>query len=62
MEINATNRPIVVFKLIEQTLRSVVEQVDASIVERRKDPRTILVERQALYSLALGFKLGLHHG
>ena len=51
-----------VFKLVEQALRSVVEQVDAAVVKRCQNPGSVLVEGQAFDALALSFKLSLHHG
>ena len=61
MEVYSAHRSIVIFILVEQALCAVVEQVNAAIVEGRKDPRAIPMEGQALYSLALSLELSLHH-
>ena len=52
---------IVVFEFFEQHLRSVVEKVDAAVVERGQDPWAVLVKGQPFNTFALGLKLCLHH-
>lgn len=47
-------------ELLDQSFRSVVEQVDGSIMERGKYPGPVLVEREALNSLGLRLEF-LHH-
>ena len=61
VEINASYRPIVVLKFVEEALCPVIKQVNASIVQGSQDPWAILMESQAFYALAFRFKLSLHH-
>jgi hypothetical protein len=49
------------FKFLDEYPSSVVKEVDASIMERSKDPWTVLVEGETLHTLALGLKLILDH-
>lgn len=52
---------VMVFILVKQALRPIVEQVNATVMQRRQDPGPVLVERQALDTLAFRVKLSLHH-
>ena len=47
--------------LVQEALGSIVEQVDAAVVQRGQYPWTILVEGEALHSFAFGLELSLHH-
>ena len=51
----------VVFVLVEEALRPVVEEVDTAVVERCQDPWPVFMERQALHALAFRLELCLHH-
>ena len=50
-----------VLVFVEECLRPIIEQMDAAVVERCQDPGAILVEGQALDTLALRLKLCFHH-
>ena len=52
---------MMVFVLVEEGLRAIVEQVDAAMMERGKHPRPVFMEGQALDALALRLKLRFHH-
>ena len=61
VEVYSAHRTIVVLVLVEEALSPVVEQVDAAVVEGCENPRAILMEGQALDTLALSLELRLHH-
>ena len=50
-----------VLVFVKEGLRPIIKQVDAAVVERCQDPGAILVEGQALDTLALRLKLCFHH-
>ena len=45
-----------VFELIQQNLSTIVKHVDAAVVQRCKNPRTVLVERKTFDTFALGLE------
>ena len=47
-------------ELVQQCLRSVVEEVDGSIVQRGEDPGPELVERESLHALGLRLEFLQH--
>ena len=50
-----------IFEFVEQDLRSVIKQMNASVVQGGKNPRPVLVEGKTLDTLALGLKFCVHH-
>lgn len=52
---------IMIFKLLNEDCSSIVEQIDAAIVERCQNPGPVLVEREPLHSLTLRFELSHQH-
>ena len=44
MEMHATNRPIMLFKLINECLSTVIKKVNGTVMERCQDPWSVLVE------------------
>ena len=61
MEINASDGAIMILEFVDKALGAIVEQMNASIMERSEDPGAILMEGQAFDTLALRLKLSLHH-
>ena len=52
---------MMIFVLVEEGLRAIVEQMDAAMMERGQHPWPVFMEGQALDALALRLKLGFHH-
>lgn len=50
-----------VFIFVKETLCTIVEQMNAAVVEGCEDPGSVLMEGQAFHTLALRLELSLHH-
>ena len=60
VEVDAADGTVVLIEAIEQRHHPVVPQLHDPVMQRRKDPRPVRVERKTLHAVALRLELGEH--